>query len=976
MATGKRPATQGNRNVDYTKIREGLKNLPVAIQATLRNAVPKNGRNATQEDLDQTNKFISPVKLERVSNIVSNNINAAADLRAITPYIDKAELIWKTILLSPNGKQDQILNHDTQTTKFKNTLMHNQLLTVWDGYYNNDYKIEAELNSWVGDLLFNTGSVVLFNLSRPGLDYLINGSELLTDARTGNEALKETFAQKSKAYLESEFIKENDRYIARNKGIFVRDPSTDKSRVSGLESLLGNKAAYEGKEFDIFEQGDDKDFGGSFKLTLTDNPAILYLSKFEDQARQNEIDSIVGAESFDGLVNSLVGKKGKSPKKDDKSATTQNMTESQMAATINEIYPQRNTNYQSIQYVKPNDALSVAPYGKGLVWQIPSEAVIPIHLNGNIRKKTDFIVLLDDEGNFLKTSTDAEYYSGSKSQGGNYARQEQNGNQNHLISNLRKIQEGKECDFDMSEFAEMAKNTIIKRFISSVVSGNGQGVSITIDEETNKIFLARMFKGQGVRCLYVPGEAITYMAVKYNRLGIGQSLTQAAKMHIARLAAFDLADALANLEASQPHSMLTINLEKENADPTNFIAMARSAFFQSNPRLHSLLSSAQLSVPEIVDSLRESSLTVKVNAGDNAHAIGGDITLDPMEKQHFKTVDDDSRQAVLNSIANYFNLPRGWLDVSDDQNNFQIEAITEHEMVFNQGLIWQEEISAHIADFERKHCRVSADLMTRLINVIMENKKNWTPDSKEQLPGTTDEEKVKIILADFISGVYCYLPTPTSIEKTNKLTDNLEAIDKLVGMWEQLSGSNILLEKMTKVLGIDAEQFSSEEIKSMVRAVFLTEAFKRYNMPMPFDEIVSDGKGGGIASLVSSVVTQRKNIAEFIAKFTMDVSDADKKAIQSYGDRIAKKIESLNEVRGEGGDDLTNNDDDNLDANNDDLNNNDDLSQDDNSDLTNNDQQAEEDNTTPPAEESESEEEEDKQNEEGGDEFNPFTGPT
>lgn len=896
MATGNRLATQGNKNVDYTKLREGLKELPAAIQATLKNAVPKNGRNATTEDIDQSNKFISPVKLERVSNIVSNNINAASDLRAITPYIDKAELIWKTILLSPNGKQDQILNHDTQTTKFKNTLMHNELLTIWDGYYNNDYKIDAELNSWVGDLLFNTGSVVLFNLSRPGLDYLINGSELMTDARTGNEEFKTEFKNKSKMYLETEFVKTGNKYLARNKGVFVRDPNDDKEKVSGLESLLGNRSVYQGNEFNIFEKDEKKDFGGSFDITLTDNPAILYLPKFDDRARQNDINNIMGVESFDNLVSAAVTSRGKKPKKDDKSANTQNLTETQLAHVIGDLYPSRNVNYQSIQYVKPNDALSVAPYGKGLVWQIPSEAVIPIHLNGNVKKKTDYIVLLDDEGNFLKTSTDAEYYQSSGNQGVN-TKQEQNGGQNHLISNLRKVQQGKECDFDMSEFAEMAKNTIIKRFISSVVSGNGQGVSITIDEETNKIFLARMFKGQGVRCLYVPGEAITYMAVKYNRLGIGQSLTQSAKMHIARLAAFDLADALANLEASQPHSQLTINLEKENPDPANYIALARSAFFQSNPRLHSLLSSAQLSVPEIVDSLRESSLTVKVNAGENPHAVGGDISLDPMEKQHFKTVDDASRQAVLNSIANYFNLPRGWLDVSDDQNNFQIEAVTEHEMVFNQGLIWQEEIAGHVADFERKHCRVSADLMNRLVNCIIDNKKNWTPDTKEQLPGTSDEEKVKIILADFISGVYCYLPTPTSIEKTNKLVESLEAIDKLVKAWEELSGSNILMEKMIKVLGIDAEQFSSDEIKSMIRATFLTEAFKRYNMPMPFDEIVTDGKGGGIASLVSSVVSQRKNLAEFIAKFTMDVADADKKAVTSYGEKIAKKLAGLVEAQ-------------------------------------------------------------------------------
>ncbi|TQH40670.1 hypothetical protein FLI59_34280, partial [Pseudomonas aeruginosa] len=83
------------------------------------------------------------------------------------------------------------------------------------------------------------------------------------------------------------------------------------------------------------------------------------------------------------------------------------------------------------------------------------------------------------------------------------------------------IQEGKECDFDMTEFIEISKSNIIRRYMQSVLSGRGENISIEIDEEANKIFLQRIFRRQGIRCLYVPGEAMTYMALNYNRLGIG-----------------------------------------------------------------------------------------------------------------------------------------------------------------------------------------------------------------------------------------------------------------------------------------------------------------------------------------------------------------------------------------------------------------------------------------------------------------------
>lgn len=901
-----RSTTRGNTPLDYTRIREDLKKVSPAIAATLRNAVPKNGQNVGKDE-GKGRETINPYKLNRLSNMISNNINAVTDLRVITPYIDKAELIWNTILFYPNGKQDKILTYDTQTTKLKNTALHTELVTVWDNYFTNDYKIEPELSPWANDILWNTGSVCLFNLSRPGLDYLINGSELDPsdpNARSGQEA----FVQQAKQHLDSEFVTEEvtGRRLARNKGYFVRDPHAKDTTaaVSGLEALLGARPAYQGTEFNIFSKEEDPN--NEFKITLTDNLSLLYLQKFNEKARDNDINSVMGVESFNFVIQSAMktreaeekkaeeeekatGKKRPAKKDKVELAQTINPTDDQLTQINRAIYKDRHVRSQSMQYVKSNDSLSVQPYGRGLVWHVPSEAVIPVRHNGGSGKVDDYIFLLDDEGAFLKNTDDAEFYQSSKKNQESIGNKNKNGSENQLISSLRQVQEGKPCDFDMSEFAELSRSNILKRFVSSVVSGKGDNISITIDEETNKIFLARMFRKQGVRCLYVPGEAVTYMALKYNRMGIGQSLTQLAKMHIARLAAFDVADTLANIEAAQPHTLMNITPEAEDADPQQSIAIARATFFDNNPRLHSLLSTAQLSVPQIVDALRESSLTVKVNAGENKHVVAPDISLERYTKENFKPVDDASRQQVLNSICNYFNLPRSWLDVSDDANNFKIEAITEHEMVSNQGVNWQTELSKFIIDFERKHARVNGPLMQSLVQVILDNKKLWVPDSKEPLEGT-DEQKVRIILADFFNSVYCSMPVPTSTETTNKLVESLEAVDKLVTSWEALSGNTVVMTQMLKLLGIEQEDFSADEIKVSIKSAFMTEAFRRFNLPMPFDEIVNEGKGGGIASLVQSITHQRKNVAEFLAKFMLERHEADEKTIKSYKAKLDKAL--------------------------------------------------------------------------------------
>jgi hypothetical protein len=266
-----------------------------------------------------------------------------------------------------------------------------------------------------------------------------------------------------------------------------------------------------------------------------------------------------------------------------------------------------------------------------------------------------------------------------------------------------------------------------------------------------------------------------------------------------------------------------------------------------------------------------------------------DITTQGKQKDNFHAVDQDSRDAVMNSISNYFNLPRAWLDVADDQNNFKIEAVTEYEMVFNQAINWQEMICDFLIDFQRKHARVNGPLMQDLVQCILDNKKLWAPDSKEALEGS-DEDKVKVILADFFTSVYCYLPVPTSTESTNKLKDSLEAVTALVAAWEEAAGNNGVLPQILKALGIESEDFSETEIKSMVKSALTSEAFRRFNLPMPFDDIVNEGKGGGIASLVQQMLHQRINTANFVADLIDGVTDSNKKLQKQYSDKLAKKL--------------------------------------------------------------------------------------
>lgn len=932
MSYKTRSTTVGNTPVDITKVRQNFSNMPSYIQATLRNAVPLNGENAEKGDVSGVDT-VNQYKLQRLSDVVSNNINAVSDLRAITPYIDKAELIWDTILLYPNGKQDKILTYSTVPSKLKNVALHAELLKVWEEYFTNDYKIEEDLSKMIKDILWNTGSYVLFNLSRPGLDYLINGSEVdpktnkekeplaAGGERDGNEELRAYAAQYHKAAMD-EF---NDSFVndtstnkvkVRNLGKFIKNPNkvAATSTINGLERLLRDTGSIREDEYRLFD--DEFDPKNEIDITITDNPACLFLPRFHEKRRAEQLGSVTGSENINLMVERALKKdKDRDPiqendtKKKEKDAkgsdaTTQNLDEGQVAEIARDIYPHRNVRSQSMQFVKSIDTLSVAPYGRGLVFHIPSEAAIPIHRNGVRRGNPDLIVLMDrDTGEFLKTTTDPEFYQSKSATKGGIANKNKTGSENAIISSLRTVQQGKPCDFDMREFVDINRSNLIRQFTSAIISDKAESVSITLDEEVNKIFLSRMFAKQGVRCLYIPGEAVTYMALKYSDIGTGQSLTQLAKMHIARLAAFDVADTLANLEAAQPHTLMNITHGKEDGDPENSAAIARASFYDNNPGLHSLVSSAQLSVPSIVDSMRNSSLTIKVNAGDNPLVAVPEIDMQHMEKNHFKPVDDTSRQKVQNDIANYFHTPRSWLDVSDDANNFKIEAITEHDMVVNQAANWQDTLADFLVDFMRKHARVNEPLLNALVEVIIGNKKLWKPEGTKTVIAGEDAQVVNMLLADFFTAVKVSFPIPSSIESTDKLKNQLEAVDSLVTKWMDIASNSAVLTDIATSLGFTDGKASGEAILKHVKAYFYAEAFSRYNIPLPFDAIVNDGKSGGIASLVHGIIHQQANSQEFFVQYMTEKLKADKafqKSHKALLDKLRSDIDDANEEGGEG----------------------------------------------------------------------------
>lgn len=878
-----RSMTRGNDRAQLSQLRENIASTNPLAAATLRNAVARNGHGPETDEITagRERNNIQPHKLSKLSDILANNINAAHDLRAITPYIDRAELIWSSLLLYPNGEQENILTYDTKKSRFKSTALHGALTKIWKDYFTNDYKIEDDLRDMVNNILWNTGSHITLSLSRVSINYLINGMEAVK--REGNEDFNpnEVYTA-SRGNLTYDTNKK--KFKAINMGTYVKDPTSDEVSTlstSGLESFLTRSQPKNVTEFDILKGS--KLEGTGFEITFTDNPIILASKFISEQRKTFNEQNYAGNESFASIIQTSIsnnqqndnlridgdngatnpdGKKAKGPK--DPKAKTINMDLNQLNNIQNDIFPNRRTSTQFVQFVKDNSDFGVENYGPPIDFEVPATAAICIHRNGKIGKNQDYIFLIDpDTGEFLNSSQEYQFYQSPKSQDDKIQNKNQQGSTNSLIDTLRQLQAGKECQTDMTEFAQLTSGLVIEQFMKSIISGTGDEISIELDEEVNKIFLARMFRGQSIRCLYVPGKYVTYAAFKYSRLGLGQSLTQGAKMHIARLAALDLADTMANMEMAQNTNKMRVTIDKDDPTPEITIAMAREVFFRANPRFYNVLASSQMSIPVLVDAFKELSLTMEIESNDNVHLPVPAIEISPMEKQTFRRVDPESRNEVLNKISNYFMLPKGWLDVADENNNFQIEALTEHRLVFNQTINWQLLLAQFIMERERKHAENNRPLLVTLIQCINDNKQHWKTDSKEEIRGRDDNEKIQHILEDFLNNITCRLPVPAAMEQANKIKEGLTACKELVEQWFEANGKVNLIKKVVKDLNLEG-MYEESAMEDMVKAYLYSRAHKIMNVPSPFDEAIDDPSGGGIAGAVESIILQNAGSYKFV----------------------------------------------------------------------------------------------------------------
>lgn len=711
---------------------------------------PKDKNRSTGGNRQNNSTGPNPGMLQQISKITSTNIDSNTELMESVPGAIKACKILTASILSPRNLRTVSLSYTTEAYEGKNTELNLLLIGEVRDQIEKNYKITKKLSEIVPDMLMNTGSSAWAVLSQSSLDNVINGHT----RGAGMEAIADDYDAKANRFL--------------SKGYLGNPGTSNVLMTASLESLMAGETPL----MTVDHLGIDKN--NELGITVTDNDAVLAMPRFKlalarnNMAKRQRIPAGIirraGLEAYDDKG------KGKSKDKSDAKVNQTNvLTDEQYTNIYNDLFKQRDYVATGMVSISRDDELTRENVGQPLLMHLPSECVIPVHVPGDFKHRVGYFVLLDESGNPLRTAMNDAYYQDifKNKQDTNNGIDSTKG----IIEMASQMKSGNKCAFDTMAFYAKYVEEVEKDLVQRLANGTyGQTMTIGLTNEVMRIMFARTLQNLQTKVLYIPEESMTYFAFDYNRFGIGRSLLDKSRLYASMAMSNIIATTMANIANSVNITTLDIPLDEEDTEPENTIEDVITTHLNSTLGLSSIIGAKN--PRDVCNIMDAASVIVKTGGNDHYPSINVDMTH---SKRDITPPDVEWNDRLMEFLSQMWGV-RPELISSQNDIKFAIEHINNDALFCQEIVENQRVVCGHASDLVRKLTFKSGQLMNALYEIIMENKKLWSPSSakgkkmmedfKDQNPDVAknDEAIANRLLTNFINSIICTLPEPETTD--------------------------------------------------------------------------------------------------------------------------------------------------------------------------------------------------------------------
>lgn len=701
------------------------------------------GQDRAEHTSDGKRKITAPDEhtLNQLSVSVSRNARENKSLMQMLPDMELGFQILISVCCAPKDMVTLELIFESNL-KNLNPSLTSKLIQEIRGYFDNTYKIKIKIPEILRDIFQITGSHILAVLPENSIDELINRNGSISMEEYNNVVSSDKFHQEM-------------GFLGPNQGGFAA--ARPQKKLPTLTGALENHSFF---DIDANQVKNNprhltlKKEGGGFDtfdmVTITDNPNVLRNSGLIKSLRRGVVESRMGLNKIG------VG--------------TENFKMAQGAGKITDrvltdlIYKPRKTTHKQMEVLKTQNQLERSSVGEPLVMNLPSESVVPVVTPGDEKRHVGYFVLLDETGNPIRGDMARDGY-GMLAQ-----RMMPSVSQNSaMLDRLTNLNQGIQCAnyLDAQRATRIYSDLVEQDWLASLQNGMyANGVSLAKVEDMFRILLSRKLQNQRSTILFLPVEAVTYFALRYNEYGIGVSLLDEMKIINSQRAVLMFANTMAGILNSMNRTVVDIKLDEDDPDPQDTVEKIMDSLVRTNTNMFPL---GIDSPSDIVTYLQKSHFEFKYSG----HPGMPDMSIDTTTKQSDHGKVDTQLEEQLRKYA-YATIG---LTLEHVDNGFNQQTATsvvaENLMLSRRVLTIQDQFNPHLTDHAKKVIRASQPLCDILREVISSNLDSLKLDIEEiqkQLGTGVDARTVIVerVLADFVNSLDVSLPKPNMATLANQ----------------------------------------------------------------------------------------------------------------------------------------------------------------------------------------------------------------
>ena len=678
------------------------------------NAVSKRDYATDQYDID-----IDRTALENTIHDTALSISEAKNQLDALPNLGLTKDVIISSVLSPNDMMSTELNYANDSDLFGD--LEASLTTVIKDYFDDIYELPNLLSPWLETSLFIEGALALAVVPESAIDHAINTNLKITQESISSE-FDDSGNPISVGNLRTpRYLKNNTKRSRNTTGLSLESFSVD------ADVTYINTVGTASNKWDI-------------GVRVTDNPNVLKMPMINNKIRQDKLAEIYGSRGF-GVEN-----------------FKSNMFKPNSSG---ELYPDRITNAKPIITLKTLDDLEKKTLGHPVVFEFPTEAVIPVYSPADPSEHVCYFLAVDENGNPIRMDQNHDQF---RSMEQNFANGQNTNAASSLMSTATAMGMTDIKNIDEQGAAAMANlysRVIEQDLVQRMDSGGFHGRDLKLGKanELYKLMFVRALAQMNTQLVFIPKELMTYIAFDYKANGVGRSLLDKTKILGSLRMVEVMTSAIANTKSSIDHRVINIEIDPEDPDPMKRVQQYLHEFQRSTKAAFPM---GVNSFADITDYLQRAGVQVKVSGHEGMPDMGMEVNNQRMD---YNKPDDEYREKLDKDHIMAMGAPPESIRSAEDIQ-FATNIISGN-VYFAKISMWRQKIfSGHLSDHLRKYTRNSEPLMSEITSLIKENRASLTKIDEKY-----SDEAIAIVFANNIS---VSLPKPDMAQNMMQL----EAFEK------------------------------------------------------------------------------------------------------------------------------------------------------------------------------------------------------